>query len=178
MQTQRLPFAEVEAILDRELAEMLKRCEAAGLSQDQARTSLRLRMMSEYLAGSHAAAQEREAREAQSPAGRTLQAAYEAHLRMEEQQRLGITPDTSGFDALCESYLLMAHGVKPGDTVEVHGWAKPRTLRLTKFRLSFYRAESATDAFMWFEGEGIRNCPRNRASSDHGCPLHTAVRKV
>jgi len=167
-----------ETIVKTEFEALLARCAAAGVPENDIRSTLVNLLSRDVLRTWQEGERTRAAQEAQTSKGQLLQRAFELHLDMEKLQAVGVKPDPAPFNAACLQYLQEAHGVKPGDTVEVYGWAKPRTIRLRSFRLSFYRAENANDAFMWFEGEGLRNCPAKRTSDDHGCPLGSAVYKV
>lgn len=168
----------LQILVKREFEDMLARCAAAGVSESDARSTLVGLLSGDILRTWREGEQKRAAQEAQTPQGQLLQRAFGLHLDLEKLRRARVTPDTAAFDAVCLEYLQAAHGVKPGDTVEVYGWAKPRTIRLRSFHLSFHGAQTATDAFMWFEGEGLRNCPAKRTSDAHGCPLSSAVHKV
>ena len=166
------------AIVLAEFAEMLTRCEAAGVPRESARRSLAGMLALESLTAWSNEERLRQAALALTPARQALKKAFEMYQANEELRRLQIKPDVAEFDSICQAYLVCAYHAAPGDTLEIHGWVKPRTVRLTAFRLSFSNAEEATDAFMWFEGDSIRNCPPGRASSAHGCPVGTAVYKV
>lgn len=177
MDGHKLSTAEAQAVVEAELMALLYRCEAAGVNRDMASELLKDMVFREALSEYMEDRRGRDAAAAQTPAGAALQKAFELHQRQEQLRRMGCTPVAdSEFDAACAEYLRLAHGVVPGDTIEIHGWTKPRVLRLKAFRLSF--RDKATDAFMWFDGDPVRNCPRNRASSEHGCSLTTYVCKV
>lgn len=167
-----------EAIVKTEFEALLARCAAAGVPENDTRSTLVNLLSWDVLRTWQEGERTRAAQEAQTPKGQLLQRAFELHLDLQKIRMARVTPDTAAFDAVCLEYLQAAHGVKPGDTVEVYGWAKPRTIRLRSFHLSFHGAQTATDAFMWFEGEGLRNCPAKRTSDAHGCPLSSAVYKV
>ena len=167
-----------QILVKREFEDMLARCAAAGVPESETRSILVGLLSGDILRTWAEGEQKRAAQEAQTPQGQLLQRAFDLHRNMDKLRLARVTPDSAAFDAVCLQYLQAAHGVKPGDTVEVYGWAKPRTIRLRSFHLSFHGAQTATDAFMWFEGEGLRNCPAKRTSDTHGCPLNSAVYKV
>ncbi len=161
-----------------ELDALLARCARAGIPEKQARSSLARLVSDATLQNWIDAERKRTAALALTPKGQALQSAFELHQENERLRRAGIRPDETAFLAACLEYLRIAHRVTLGDTVEVHGWVKPRTVRLRQFRLSFVNSEHPEDAFMWFSGESVRNCPPRRATDDHSCPLATQVYKV
>jgi hypothetical protein len=168
MQTTNPSSAYAAAMVKFELKEMLDRCEAAGLAREAARDTLANIVMMESLRRWGENESARAAAAAQSPAGQALQKAFEL-------RRANNDP---AFQTACHDYLREAHGVSIGDTVEIYGWVTPRVLRLTNFRLCFDSAECPTQAFMWFQGDAVRNCRPGRTGPDHGCPLDKQVRKV
>lgn len=178
MNTQDKSAVDTEAVVLAEFELMLKRCEAAGVPRDVARGTLAFKFIYDSVTELAGEERARRAAAAQTPAGQALQKACELYFRNEEIQRARVTPDESEFNAVCLEYLRLAHNAAPGDTLEIHAWAKPRTVRVEAFQLSFRDADDPTDAMMWFEGEGIRNCPKNRSYSSHGAPLDSQVYKV
>lgn len=172
------PATEVEAIVLAEFEAMQARCETAGVSREVSRRTLSNMFIHDSIVSMLDSKHTREADAAATPAGKTLQKAWNLFKSNQTARSIGLTPDESKFASVCEEYLLLAHGAVPGDTLEIHGWVKPRTIRLTEFRLSFNSAEKATDGFMWFDGEPIRNCPLKGSTSAHGCRLDTAVYKI
>lgn len=160
-----------------EFASMLDRCEAAGVPRQEARATLYFALFRENLAASIQATQDRATAAASSPVGQALQKCLELYLANHELKLLRISPDESEFKAACARYLRLAHNLGIGDTAEIHAWAKPRTIRITDFSLTFEDAEEPTDAFMWFSGEGIRNCPK-KGIANHGCDLDTRIYKL
>lgn len=176
MQTTTTPTPDTATVVKAEFAAMLDRCEAAGLHRKDARDTLSFLLLTESLERGCQAERDRITAAAQTPAGQALQKAFELHQANDELRRLGVKPDDTVFNLACEAYLRCAYAAGPGDTLEIHGWAKPRTVRLKTFRLRFDNADRATDAFMWFEGDAVRNCPKN--SSHHGCPLSTSAYKI
>jgi hypothetical protein len=169
---------DAKAVVLAEFELMLTRCEAAGVPRDVARSELAFKFLYDSAMASANERRTREEAAAQTPAGQALQKAHELYFRDVELQRGGVTPDLSEFNSACEDYLRLAHSAALGDTLEIHAWAKPRTIRVQAFRLSFYNEAPPTDAMMWFEGEGVRNCPKNRSGSAHGAPLHSQIYKV
>lgn len=176
MQTTTTPTPDTETVVKAEFAAMLDRCEAAGLDRKDARDTLSFLLTMESLERGCQVERDRISAAALTPAGQALQKAFKLHQENDELRRLGVNPDVTAFSLACEAYLRCAYAAGPGDTLEIHGWAKPRTVRLKTFRLCFRNAERATDAFMWFDGDAVRNCPKN--SSHHGCPLSAGVYKV
>lgn len=176
MQTIISPTPDTETVVKAEFAKMLDRCEAAGLDRKDARLTLSFLLTMESLERGNQAERDRVTAAAQTPSGQALQKAFELHQANEELRRLGIKPDETEFRVACDAYLRCAHAAGAGDTLEIHGWAKPRAICVKTFRLCFNNAEKATDAFMWFEGDAVRNCPKGRTS--HGCTLSSGVYKV
>lgn len=178
MDTKDHQAVDAKAVVMAEFESLLQRCEAAGVPRDVARRELHFKLT--YDSVTSWAEEDKARREAasQTPAGKALQKACELYFLNEEIQRARVTPDRTEFNAVCLEYLRLAHNAAPGDTLEIHAWAKPRTVRVQAFTLSFRDAEYPTDAMMWFEGEGVRNCPKGRNISDHGAPLDARIYKV
>lgn len=176
MDTKDSPAADATNVVMAEFELMLKRCEAAGVPRDVARSELAFKFL--YDSVKARAAEERALQEAaaQTPAGVALQKAHALYFRNEALQRARVTPDRAEFLVACADYLRLAHNAGPGDTLEVHAWVKPRTIRVSAFHLFFSNAEDPTDVLLCFEGEGVRNCPKNRSS--HGAPLGSRIYKV
>ena len=91
--------------------------------------------------------------------------------------------DDSGYRSALNQWLMEAHGVKIGDTVAVHGWAKPREVCIDSVELTWRCVEEGIepnpllDTFVWFKGPTRRNgagCDMRES----GGPAHIEVHKM
>lgn len=109
-----IPVAEVKSRIQHKLA----------VEQTLADVASRVKAEFEYLA---------------SDAGKALTEAYALyHNRTAHADK---TEYDQAYSELCRKWLFLRHGVKVGDTIEIHAWAKPRVIRLTHVGLFFDRNE-------------------------------------
>lgn len=177
MTSPRFPPTVAEVIVQAEFEAMQVRCEASGVSRDESRRILSNSFFTASLNRMAESFREEEAAKAASPAGQALQKAWDLDLAFRRANQPYARNDTPEFLAICNEYLRLVHDVGPGDDVEIHAWVKPRTIHLKKFRLCFNSAESADEAFMWFEGDPIRNCPSKEPGVSYGGDLSSRVYK-
>ena len=166
-----------EAVITAEFEAFLSRCEAAGVSRQEARGTISGVLAMESLKRWCDDARAQEEKAARTPQGVLLQKAFELWKENEKLERLGVTPDRSEYRAVCLAYLKTAHDVVPGDNVKVSGWAKPRSIEVVGLELTFHTEDKASDAFMFFIGPCWRNKPAKMMGDRHGCAIDSIVRK-
>ena len=80
----------------------------------------------------------------------------------------------AGYRQACLDWLQAKHGAALGDTVQLFGWAKPRTVKLTDFSIQF----DSYGGFAWYEGPCLSHRIRNSIPTSHGQGLEVRVVKL
>ena len=79
----------------------------------------------------------------------------------------------AGYRQACLDWLQAKHGVTLGDTVQLFGWAKPRTVKLVDFSIHF----DSYGGFAWYEGPCLSHKITNKIPTSHGQGLDVRVLK-